>query len=286
MSTVRVADGPPNVMFDPSPWEVVRISDAIGGDVLVRLLERGTPLGPVWQTRSRGVIEVVVPQGTAATWPLAHLSPWVVCARPSWVNCPPSRRLHRRWITRPDDIRRRPATDPVALCEAITAAIVRARLVTSSRASAVSRQFSRPGSARLPGTEMQQYSPLDLPRRLEVLHEARVHVRQTLARWYVPADVADSARQVAHELLANAVEHGVGPWVSLSLLLGPRTLTVIAANDAHRPVLTPRQVDTEAEHGRGLRIVAEYADDWAPHTTDTRVVVWADFNLNPRKEMR
>lgn len=287
MSTVRAAVTPPTATTSVAPWEVVRISDAIATDVLLRMLEQGIPLGPVWRTRSRAVVEVVVPLGTTATWPLARLSPWVVCTRPPRTVCPPPQRFDR-WITRPSDHGRPPATDPDALVEAITAAIARARLATS-RASAVPDRLTRPGppTPRAPGTDMHQYSALDLTSDLQEIPEARAHVRKMLARWYVPAHISADAAAVAHELLANAVEHGDGGMVSLSLVLQPHVLTVIVGNES-RPSpapLIPLEIDTEAERGRGLLVVAALASEWHHAITHARVVVWADFTLDPRKEL-
>lgn len=267
----------------PPPWDVVRISHAIASNVVLRLLERGIPLGPIWQNRARGVIEAVVPPGTAAHWPRLDTQ-WVTCAPLQGINCPPPD--GRRWITRPSDTGRPPATDPDALCEAVTAAIARARL---NRRPAAVRPRSRPGRSTLPrphpGSEMHRYSPFDLRADLGELGAARRHVRTTLAGWYVPAHTADAAVLVAHELLVNAVEHGDGETVSVCLFLESCTLTVIVGNvGTLRQPLAPRPLTTTSEGGRGLHVVAEYADTWDHYATRTRVVVWADFQLDHYKE--
>ncbi|MFD3923085.1 ATP-binding protein [Streptomyces sp. NPDC058595] len=133
---------------------------------------------------------------------------------------------------------------------------------------------------------MRRYSPLDLRADLGELGAARRHVRQTLADWYVPTHTAAAAVQVAHELLTNAMEHGEGEAVSVCLFLDPRKLTVIVGNKGTlRQPLAPRPLTTTSERGRGLHIVAQYADDWDHCVTPTRVVVWADFRIDHYKEL-
>lgn len=196
-------------------YDVVRISDVIGGDVLGRLYERGVALGPVWKTRARGVIEIVVPRGTAANWPHADTQ-WVECARPQRAQWPsPTGAGRSRWIAAPHDAGRPPVTDPDAVAEAVTAAIVRIR-ITRAALRLVSPAASVPHS----GSEMNcRYSPLYLPAAdLGSTRTAREHVRTTLDTWDL-AEVSDVVLQVAHELVANALEHGAGePWACSSRL--------------------------------------------------------------------
>ncbi|KUO18854.1 ATP-binding protein [Streptomyces dysideae] len=108
---------------------------------------------------------------------------------------------------------------------------------------------------------------------------ARLLTERQLADWGEPSDVA---QQVVAELAANAVLHGRVPGrdFRLSLRLDAAHTLRVEVTDA-RGDRMPRIKDSApecAESGRGLRLVAAYADRWgvdeAPANCKT---VWAEL---------
>jgi anti-sigma regulatory factor (Ser/Thr protein kinase) len=102
--------------------------------------------------------------------------------------------------------------------------------------------------------------------------QARNRIEALLRAWQIPVD-ADVAVLLTSELVSNAVVHGAG---------GPVTLTVscvsdhlrVAVHDTSRtaPVLVETSPDAEA--GRGLMLVATLASDWGSYRTRTGKVVY------------
>lgn len=86
---------------------------------------------------------------------------------------------------------------------------------------------------------------------------------------------------VAHELAANAIEHGSGPWdeIELRVALERERLCITAIDEAKRasiPVaLSP---DARRERGRGLQVVGRLAD-WSEHLEAGRRHVRAELLL-------
>ena len=110
--------------------DVVRIGSTLAGNALAALRERGIRRGPALANLPRCCVEVVVPRGTAATWPaLRHT--W--CIEAAVMRCPSpavtsSSGLYpvdgRLWLTPPTA--GTPAkTDADELAEAVTVALVR-----------------------------------------------------------------------------------------------------------------------------------------------------------------
>ncbi|MFG3250630.1 ATP-binding protein [Streptomyces sp. NPDC048187] len=108
---------------------------------------------------------------------------------------------------------------------------------------------------------------------------ARLLTERQLDDWGVPSE---GAVQVVAELAANAVLHGRVPGrdFRLALRLLPGGALRVEVTDARgdRVPCLPGPASDEAEAGRGLRIVAAYADRWgvregpAPSKT-----VWAEL---------
>ncbi|ANB06956.1 hypothetical protein SAM40697_2998 [Streptomyces ambofaciens] len=108
---------------------------------------------------------------------------------------------------------------------------------------------------------------------------ARLLTERQLDDWGVPSG---EAVQIVAELAANAVLHGLVPGrdFRLALRLAPGGTLRVEVTDARgdRVPRTHAPVAGDAEHGRGLLIVAAYADRWgvecgpAPAKT-----VWAEM---------
>ncbi|WLW54277.1 ATP-binding protein [Streptomyces sp. YU58] len=107
---------------------------------------------------------------------------------------------------------------------------------------------------------------------------ARLLTERQLAEWGVPSA---SAEHVVAELATNAVLHGRVPGRDFRLALGLHDdgtlrIEVTDARGDRSPHL-PDPAAADAESGRGLLIVAAYADrwgvDWAPANCKT---MWAE----------
>ncbi|MGW7079480.1 ATP-binding protein [Streptomyces sp. NPDC054866] len=112
---------------------------------------------------------------------------------------------------------------------------------------------------------------------------ARLLTERQLADWQRPSEAAES---VVAELAANAVLHGQVPGRGFRLTLtldATRTLRIEVTDPrGDRLPRTPDPAGGYAESGRGLILVAAYADRWgvdegpAPCKT-----VWAELALLP-----
>ena len=110
---------------------------------------------------------------------------------------------------------------------------------------------------------------------------ARAHARAVLWEWRTNSSAADYALLVVSELVANAVTstraHRVPAPVRL-WLLGDGASVLILGWDATMPAPVPAPTTHEAEHGRGLAIVAGLSSRWGwyfPAGQPGGKVVWA-----------
>lgn len=115
-------------------WDVVRVTDGLGFAALTRLQEAGAPIGPVLETRPFAALEIVVPSGTATSWPTPLR--FTTCVRRGLLRCPaPDATIAtgrgaggRSWVIPPIALllpltaAPAPWTDGDALCEAVVAA--------------------------------------------------------------------------------------------------------------------------------------------------------------------
>ncbi|MFD9818809.1 ATP-binding protein [Streptomyces violascens] len=108
---------------------------------------------------------------------------------------------------------------------------------------------------------------------------ARDRVVTQISEWGVGLDDdrRDAVRLVASELITNAVVH-VGGWISVGLYLDDEQLLLVV-HDHSTDLPAVQHLDDEQETGRGLALVAEFADriGWEPTGTGKRV--WAMFKV-------
>ncbi|WP_306322995.1 MULTISPECIES: ATP-binding protein [unclassified Streptomyces] len=114
---------------------------------------------------------------------------------------------------------------------------------------------------------------------------ARLLTERQLAEW---KRESAEAEHVVAELAANAVRHGRvrGRDFRLTLTLDPAHTLRIEVADA-RPDRIPRVRVADGEGGRGLLIVAAYADRWGVTSGDATVphkTVWAELGA-PEPEL-
>ncbi|MFD4020645.1 MULTISPECIES: hypothetical protein [Bacteria] len=109
-------------------WDVVRITDRLGRLALARAAMLNAAIGPVLEVPARGVVEVVVPPGTAAAWPkmrgtCAVASGHLICPVPPMRRAGGGGRRPRHWLVPPTGPHY--ATDPDALCESVAVELLR-----------------------------------------------------------------------------------------------------------------------------------------------------------------
>jgi PAS domain S-box-containing protein len=109
--------------------------------------------------------------------------------------------------------------------------------------------------------------------------ETRKMVVDQLREWGLQESLVEDIALTTHELVANALVHGVPP-VDLRLVLTGSQL-VVEVHD--RSTDRPRRhlVETGEEHGRGLQLVSALADDWGARVGSGSKTVWASHSLTP-----
>ncbi|MCG0283501.1 anti-sigma regulatory factor [Streptomyces sp. PSAA01] len=102
---------------------------------------------------------------------------------------------------------------------------------------------------------------------------ARHTAADALRGWGVPDDTADDIVLMVDELVTNAVEHAGGPvWLRLRLRRGCCVICKVGDGCHEAPRL--RHSDPDAEHGRGLLLVAALADAFGARVTPAGKVIW------------
>jgi PAS domain S-box-containing protein len=135
--------------------------------------------------------------------------------------------------------------------------------------------------ARIGDDSEQRIAELDLPSDPSALRAGRRFATATLLEWSVPEAVIEDAALVVSELITNAIVHGRPP-IRLRLLRTPAELALEVDDDASA---MPRRlrVGPEAEHGRGLSIVADLSSRWAARANGHGKTVWSTLRV-PRPE--
>jgi anti-sigma regulatory factor (Ser/Thr protein kinase) len=112
------------------------------------------------------------------------------------------------------------------------------------------------------------------------VRDARTLVREALGE---ACPAVDAAALCVSELVTNAIAYtrsgrpGGVVVVTVDIGDGEVTITVVDAGSCGRPAIAARP-SGGAEHGFGLRIVAQLSDAWSTHRADGgRVATWARF---------
>ncbi|MGY1855338.1 ATP-binding protein [Modestobacter sp. SYSU DS0290] len=118
---------------------------------------------------------------------------------------------------------------------------------------------------------------VDLPVIATSVPLVRRLVRDVLRAWEAPQDREDVELLVT-ELVANVVDHAGSGSFTLELTLGGAWLRVaIVDGSAVRPIV--RELDHDAERGRGMRLVDAIAHRWGVEDHRGGKRVW--FELVP-----
>jgi anti-sigma regulatory factor (Ser/Thr protein kinase) len=94
-----------------------------------------------------------------------------------------------------------------------------------------------------------------------------------------PPDTVEIATLLTDELLANALEHGVGTPV-LALEVNPYQLRVYVHDEDPTRDLAPLPIEPTRERGRGLAIVAALAAQWGVEPRRDGKRVWFALALS------
>ncbi|MDW8478335.1 ATP-binding protein [Streptomyces scabiei] len=297
--------------------DVVRVTTSVGVKALAILMQQGIPLGPVLYTDPRRAVEILVPEGTARTWPGLPLTRCVAGAAvrppaPEVTTLTGRRTEGRTWFVPPGG--EETATDPAALAEAIAEVqaefgwaghdreddpeTLAARLeegrvdeydVPASAPVIQARGDARPVSTAEPGPGSSTAPQVPylgvtwtLPGRdPRTPAEARHRVADGCRLWRVPMVVADDLTLIVSELTANAVTHTDSAEIEVSLYLtGEQVSVAVTDQSTYRP-LTARQAGADAENGRGLFLVEALAARWEILPTAHGTAVRAHLDLPP-----
>jgi anti-sigma regulatory factor (Ser/Thr protein kinase) len=132
------------------------------------------------------------------------------------------------------------------------------------------------------GSAFRRHSVLEFAPLPGAIPCARLHTVHILHEWGL-RELTDDAELIVSELMTNALTTSVAlperPPITLRLLASDASL-VIEAWDQSPFDLEPRETDADAEHGRGLAVVAALSHRWgADRTGYHRKVVWAELVL-------
>jgi anti-sigma regulatory factor (Ser/Thr protein kinase) len=108
------------------------------------------------------------------------------------------------------------------------------------------------------------------PPRPTAVRDARQFVVERLAG----ARASDTAALLVSELATNAVQHA-GTSFTVTVKVGRRVRVEVVDHSPAPPL--PRHVPVEADHGRGLSIVAALASRWGTAPTAEGKVVWFEL---------
>lgn len=158
-----------------------------------------------------------------------------------------------------------PASSARELCERVTAEMGRS-LAEDDLAMLM---------ARLPSGADRAVARWTLTPDPESVSQARSLTRRTLREWDLDL-CEDTAVLLVSELVTNAIRYSDGD-IELRLAKGGVLVCEVADGSVHTP--RRRRSNPEAEGGRGLTIVNEYAQDWGTRPLASGKVVWFELAL-------
>jgi serine phosphatase RsbU (regulator of sigma subunit)/PAS domain-containing protein/anti-sigma regulatory factor (Ser/Thr protein kinase) len=116
----------------------------------------------------------------------------------------------------------------------------------------------------------------DVPSDPAVVPSVRARCRETLREWRLE-EAGFATELILSELITNAIRYGVPP-VSVRLLHGRCLICEVSDGSGTSPRL--RRAATTDEGGRGLFLVAQFAQRWGTRYTTRGKVIWAEQLLH------
>ena len=115
----------------------------------------------------------------------------------------------------------------------------------------------------------------DVPSDPAAVAGVRAGALRQLEEWGME-DVAFTAELVLSELITNAIRHATGP-IRLQLIRDRGLICEVSDTSSTSPHL--RYATTTDEGGRGLFLVAQFAERWGTRYTSGGKVIWAELAL-------
>ncbi|MET9435541.1 SpoIIE family protein phosphatase [Streptomyces sp. NPDC006551] len=159
-----------------------------------------------------------------------------------------------------------PGRTPEATCAAVIDAMLPAR-PTDDVALLVART-RRLGSG--------QVAVWDVPRDPAAVSRVRTACARRLEAWGLE-DIAFATELVLSELITNAIRYGAEP-ITVRLLRDRTLICEVSDGSSTSPHL--RRAKTTDEGGRGLFLVARYAERWGTRYTPDGKVIWTEQSLH------
>ncbi|MER6126405.1 SpoIIE family protein phosphatase [Streptomyces sp. NPDC001795] len=129
--------------------------------------------------------------------------------------------------------------------------------------------------ARNRAFDIGQVATWDLPSDPAAVADARADVLARLADWRL-GDVAFTAELVVSELVTNAIRYGQPP---IRLRLIRDTVLICEVSDSNSTAPHLRRARTFDEGGRGLLLVAQFAERWGTRHHARGKTIWAEIEL-------
>ncbi|MGW4565783.1 SpoIIE family protein phosphatase [Streptomyces sp. NPDC004561] len=125
---------------------------------------------------------------------------------------------------------------------------------------------------RFPSSRVAEW---EVPSDPALVPSVRARCRETLLEWGL-GDTAFATELIVSELVTNAIRYG-SPPVTLRLLHGRSLVCEVSDGSSTSPRL--RRAATTDEGGRGLFLVAQFAQRWGTRYTTRGKVIWAEQAL-------
>ncbi|MER6977275.1 SpoIIE family protein phosphatase [Streptomyces carpinensis] len=153
--------------------------------------------------------------------------------------------------------------DPEETCERILEAVLPARPIDDvALLIARTRAFPRDGIAEW-----------DIPASPTAVSALRAEVSARLADWNLEEETAFTTELILSELVTNAIRYGAPP-VHLRLLRETNLVMEVSDGSSTSPHL--RYATSTDEGGRGIFLVAQFAERWGTRFTPAGKIVWAE----------
>ncbi|WP_409239827.1 ATP-binding protein [Streptomyces sp. PA5.6] len=119
-----------------------------------------------------------------------------------------------------------------------------------------------------------------LPCRPESVARARALVSRALDAWGMPG-LTDEGKIIVSELMTNVVDHTTTALTMVAIERGGPHRVRIHVADASRMPPCIADLDSEAESGRGLRLVDDLSCRWGYDDKPWGKITWAELRTRP-----
>jgi anti-sigma regulatory factor (Ser/Thr protein kinase) len=117
----------------------------------------------------------------------------------------------------------------------------------------------------------------EVPSDPAAVAEVRAAAERRLTEWGLD-DLAFTTELVLSELITNAIRHATGP-ITVRLLRDRHLICEVADSSSTAPHL--RYAATTDEGGRGLFLVAQFAESWGTRYTAEGKIIWVEQRIPP-----